>query len=139
MLTLAEENYLKAILKLSNNTEDTVSTNAIAQEIEVVRGGGSALFGGNAVAGTVNIIMKEPQVNSFEAGTNYALTGFDTDGDATPDYSVNFNTSVVSDDSKSGVSVYGFSRKRDIYDANNDGFSELAPLENITFVIASSS
>ena len=34
MLTLAEENYLKAILKLSNNTEDTVSTNAIAQEIE---------------------------------------------------------------------------------------------------------
>ena len=34
MITLAEENYLKAILKLSNNTEDTVSTNAIAQEIE---------------------------------------------------------------------------------------------------------
>ena len=111
---------------------ELIPTNMI-EKIEVVRGGGSALFGGNAVAGTVNIIMKEPQVNSFEAGTNYALTGFDTDGDATPDYSVNFNTSVVSDDSKSGVSVYGFSRKRDIYDANNDGFSELAPLENITF------
>tara|TARA_Y100000385_G_scaffold95625_1_gene98956 strand:+ start:8203 stop:8859 length:657 start_codon:yes stop_codon:yes gene_type:complete len=34
MITLAEENYLKAILKLSNNTKDSVSTNAIAEELD---------------------------------------------------------------------------------------------------------
>jgi DtxR family Mn-dependent transcriptional regulator len=33
MFTLAEENYLKAILKLSKNSKDSVSTNAIAQEL----------------------------------------------------------------------------------------------------------
>ncbi|MGC6469799.1 MAG: TonB-dependent receptor [Flavobacteriales bacterium] len=111
---------------------ELIPTNMI-DKIEVSRGGGSALYGGNAIAGTINIIMKEPLINSFEAGTNYALTGYNTNGEATPDYSINFNTSVVSDDIKSGVSVYGFSRKRAIYDANNDSFSELAPLENITY------
>ena len=34
MITLAEENYLKAILKLSKNTEESVSTNAIAEELD---------------------------------------------------------------------------------------------------------
>ncbi len=34
MTTLAEENYLKAILKISNYSLDTVSTNAIAKELK---------------------------------------------------------------------------------------------------------
>ena len=34
MITLAEENYLKAILKLSKNSKNSVSTNAIADELE---------------------------------------------------------------------------------------------------------
>jgi len=34
MTTLAEENYLKAILKISNYSSDTVSTNAIAKELK---------------------------------------------------------------------------------------------------------
>ena len=33
MITLAEENYLKAILKLSKNSDDSVSTNSIAEEL----------------------------------------------------------------------------------------------------------
>ncbi|MBN1187139.1 MAG: TonB-dependent receptor [Bacteroidales bacterium] len=103
------------------------------EKVEVVRGGGSALFGSNAIAGTINIIVKEPKTNSYEAGATYALPGIGTDGEEAPDYTVNFNTSVVSDDSKSGVSLYGFTRKRGMYDANNDGFSEIAPLENLTF------
>ncbi|MCK5068621.1 MAG: TonB-dependent receptor, partial [Bacteroidales bacterium] len=49
------------------------------------------------------------------------------------DYSINFNTSVISDDHKSGLSLYGFTRKREMFDANDDSFSELAPLENLTF------
>lgn len=105
------------------------------EKVEVVRGGGSALFGSNAIAGTINIILKDPTTNTYEAGTNIALTGIGLEGSAglASDHSINFNTSIVSDDHKTGISLYGFTRKRGMFDANNDGFSEIAPLENLTF------
>jgi outer membrane receptor for ferrienterochelin and colicins len=103
------------------------------EKVEVIRGGGSAMFGSNAIAGTINIRMKEPTVNSYGAGATYNIIGAGTDSEQAPDYTINFNTSVVSDDHKSGVSLYGFARNREMYDANNDGFSEIAPLENLTF------
>lgn len=102
-------------------------------KVEVVRGGGSALFGSNAIAGTINIIMKDPKTNSYEAGTTYGLTGTGTDGKESTDYTVNFNASAVSENSQSGLSVYGFTRDREMYDANNDEFSEITPIKNITF------
>jgi len=107
----------------------------MVEKVEVVRGGGSALYGSNAIAGTINIILMDPSTNSYEGGATYALTGIGVDGSGGPasDYSLNFNTSVVSDDHKSGLSLYGFTRKRDIFDANDDSFSELAPLRNLTF------
>jgi outer membrane receptor for ferrienterochelin and colicins len=46
---------------------ELIPTNMI-EKVEVIRGGGSALFGSNAIAGTINIRMKEPTVNSYEAG-----------------------------------------------------------------------
>lgn len=102
--------------------------------VEVVRGGGSALYGSNAIAGTINIILKDPISNSYEAGFNSSLTGIGmvNSEDLAPDYSANFNTSIISADSRTGISVYGFTRERKIFDANNDGFSEIAPLSNIT-------
>lgn len=105
------------------------------EKVEVVRGGGSALYGSNAIAGTINIILKDPNKNSYEGGTNYSLAGLGVDGSGghAADYSVNFNTSIVSDDHKTGVSLYGFTRKRAMFDANSDGFSEIAPLSNLTF------
>lgn len=105
------------------------------EKVEIVRGGGSALFGSSAIAGTINIILKDPKTNTYEGGFNYGLTGVGADGSGgeMPDYSVNFNTSIVSDDHKSGVSLYGFTRKREMFDANDDSFSEIAPIENLTF------
>ena len=41
--------------------------------VEVMRGGGSALFGSSAIAGTINIITKEPTRNS--AQISHTLTG----------------------------------------------------------------
>ena len=40
------------------------------ERVEVIRGGGSALFGSSAIAGTVNIITKEPTTNHFSAAHN---------------------------------------------------------------------
>ncbi len=111
---------------------ELIPTNMI-EKVEVVRGGGSALFGSNAIAGTVNIMLKDPIKNSYEGGYNYSAIGLGTDGDVAHDHSVNFNGSIVSDDKQSGLSIYGFTRERDNYDANNDSYSEISMLKNLTF------
>ena len=95
------------------------------ERVEVVRSGGSALFGSNAIAGTVNVITKDPILNTWEIGTNLSLI----DGDAW-DRQVNFNSSIVADNLKSGFTLYGTNRTRDAYDANNDGFTEMVELKN---------
>ncbi len=103
---------------------DQIPTN-IVEQVEVVRSGGSALYGSNAIAGTINIITKDPVENSWEIGSNTALI----DEDAL-DQTFNFNGSVVNESLTSGVTFYGMSRNRDSYDANGDGFTELVLLEN---------
>jgi outer membrane receptor for ferrienterochelin and colicins len=104
------------------------------ERIEVLRGGGSALYGSNAIAGVINIILKESVSNSYEAGFSTSLTGtgMDESGGIAPDYSANFNTSLISADSKTGISLYGFTRERKLFDANNDTYSEIAPMTNLT-------
>ncbi len=97
--------------------------------IEVVRGGGSALFGGNAIAGTINLITKEPVRSGYNVNASTSFIG----DDSALDYNLNFNGSIVSDDNRSGISLYGFKRERDYYDANGDGYSEISELENATF------
>jgi outer membrane receptor for ferrienterochelin and colicins len=100
----------------------------IIDRVEIVRSGGSALFGSNAIAGTVNIITKDPVLNTWEVGSYLGLI----DGD-TPDRVLNFNASLVSDDLKSGATFYGIHRDRDEWDANGDGFTEMVQLKNTTF------
>ena len=43
---------------------------AMIERVEVIRGGGSALFGANAIGGVVNIITKEPLRNSVSLQYN---------------------------------------------------------------------
>ncbi len=103
---------------------DQIPTN-IVEQVEVVRSGGSALYGSNAIGGTINIITRDPVENAWEIRSNTALI----DGDAL-DQTFNFNGSIVSENLSSGVTFYGMSRNRDSYDANGDGFTELVELEN---------
>ncbi len=105
---------------------EQIPTNII-ERIEVVRSGGSALYGSSAIAGTVNVITKDPILNTWEIGTNLASI----DGGAL-DRNVTFNTSVVADDLNSGISLFGTYRNRESLDVNGDGFTELVELRNTT-------
>lgn len=100
----------------------------VIERVEVVRSGGSALYGSNAIAGTVNVITKDPVENNWQIGSNAALLR-----GAVPDVSTNFNASVVSEDLNSGVTFYGMRRDREGFDADGDGFTELVSLNNLTF------
>lgn len=93
--------------------------------VEVVRGGGSALYGSSAIAGVVNIITKDPTSNSFTFSENLSLIG-----GSKPDNVISFNGSIVSPDSRSGAMIFGQSRNRDAWDADGDGFSEIGTINS---------
>lgn len=99
-----------------------------------IRRGGSTIYGTGAVAGTVNLILKDPHFNSFEIGVNTSFIGAGVKniGGVSKEYSTNFNGSLVTDDYKTGITLFGFHRDRKAFDANNDGFSEIPMLNSTT-------
>lgn len=98
------------------------------ERVEVVRGGGSALFGANAVGGTINIITKDPISNSFQV----ASTISSMNGKSWEQY-MGGNVSLVAKDNSYGIALYETYRNRNPYDADDDGFSELGKLNMNTF------
>jgi outer membrane receptor for ferrienterochelin and colicins len=109
---------------------------AIIKRVEVVRGGGSALFGSNAIGGTVNIITKEPEKNTFEISSNYGVIGLGYD-DYGYDKNLSFNVANVTKTNNLGFIAYGMVRDRTPFDANDDGFSEIPLLKTQIFGINS--
>ena len=99
-----------------------------------IRRGGSTIYGAGAVAGTVNLILKDPSYNSFEVGVNTAIigAGVNNTGGVSEDYSTNFNASLVTNDYKTGITLFGFHRDRKPFDANGDTFSEIPKLNSTT-------
>ena len=100
---------------------------SMVERVEVVRGGGSALFGANAVGGTINIITKDPKSNSFQVGNTLSLIG----GSAWED-NMSANASMVGHDNDYGIAFYQSYRNRQPYDHDGDGFSEIGKLSSHT-------
>ena len=96
--------------------------------VEVVRGAGSVLYGGNAIGGTVNILTKDPTRNTFSVGNSLSLLK-----DGSPDNTLFANASVVSEDFDKGLTLFAYQRNRKPYDSNEDGYSEITKLHNTTF------
>ncbi|MDO5570135.1 MAG: TonB-dependent receptor [Bacteroidales bacterium] len=100
---------------------------AMIERVEVVRGGGSALFGSNAIGGTVNIITKEPTSSLIQLSNQSVFLG-----KGSSDINTSLNGSIVSDDYKTGVYLFSMMRDRSVYDRNDDGYSELPQINNKT-------
>ncbi len=98
------------------------------ERVEVVRGGGSALYGASAIAGTINIITREPTRNSAQLSHNIMSIG----GSNSFDNNTNMNASLVSDNHNIGVMLFGQKRNRSAYDHDGDGFSEIPQLNSRT-------
>jgi outer membrane receptor for ferrienterochelin and colicins len=113
----------------------------MVDRIEVVRGGGSALYGSSAIGGTVNVITHIPQRNEYDV----SLTSQLINGEAS-DYMINGNISMVSRKRNAGAVIFVNSRSREAYDhpgitlqgdgttiVERDNFSELPELRNNSF------
>ena len=106
---------------------EQIPTNMI-DRVEVVRGGGSALFGANAVGGTINIITKDPIDNSFQVASTMSNLG-----SKTWEQYMGANVSLVAKDNSYGIAMYQSYRNRNPYDHDGDSFSELGKLNMNTF------
>lgn len=100
----------------------------MVDRVEVMRGGGSALFGSSAIAGTINIITKEPVRNSGSISHTTMSIG----GTSALHNTTDINVSIVSDDNKLGIAVFGQNTAKDAWDANGDGFTELSKISGQT-------
>lgn len=100
----------------------------MVERVEVVRGGGSALYGSSAIGGAINIITKEPLRNTGELAHTLTSTGCT----GALDNNTTLNASLVTDNRKAGMYVYGQSRMRDPYDHDGDGFMEIPILRSQT-------
>ena len=100
----------------------------MVDRVEVMRGGGSALFGSSAIAGTINIITKEPVRNSATVSHTTTSIG----GTSAMHNTTDINASIVSEDNKLGIAVFGQNTEKDAWDANGDGFTELSRISGQT-------
>ena len=99
---------------------EMIPTNMI-DRIEVVRGGGSAVYGSNAIAGTVNVITKEPTVDFVNLNAVFGVIDNQS-------LESNLNASVSKVYDNAGITLQASRNDREAYDANGDGYSELPKL-----------
>ncbi|MFT4969655.1 MAG: outer membrane receptor for ferrienterochelin and colicins, partial [Chitinophagales bacterium] len=99
--------------------------NNMIDRIETVKGGGSALYGSNAIGGTVNILTKIPTKNSYQVDYTYQNINGQTN-----DHFVNANSTLLNKKKNFGASIFYTRRNRGLYDHNRDNFSELPELQN---------
>lgn len=97
------------------------------ERIEVVRGGGSALYGSSAIGGTVNVITRIPEQNGYEFGYAHQNTS------GAGDHLLQGNATALLKSGNGGATFFFSDRKRTWYDHNGDNFSELPELKNNSF------
>lgn len=100
----------------------------MVERIEVVRGGGSALYGSSAIGGTVNVITRIPKENSYDLSwTSQSING------GAMDHILSGNVNMLTHKRNAGAAIFVNRRMREAYDHNGDNFSELPQLADNSF------
>lgn len=100
----------------------------LVERIEIVKGGGSALYGGNAVAGVINVITKRPDKSFGSVRTS----GF-TLGDRWGGHALGGSVGLVSEGKHLALALSGSLSSREAWDANGDGFSDIGMFHQHAF------
>ena len=88
-------------------------------KIEIVKGGGSVLYGANAVAGVINVIPRVPD------RTEYRLSGTYENMKGKPLYNGSAVANFVPQSDKYRLAFYGMHQQNDAVDYHDDGYSEI--------------
>lgn len=96
--------------------------------IEVMRGGGSALYGASAVGGIINVITKE--ANSNGGGIGHTITNINLANAF--DNVTHAYASAVTKNNAAGLYLFAQNRHRNAYDHNDDGYSDIPKLNNLS-------
>ncbi len=92
------------------------------QQVEVIKGSSSTLYGGGAIAGLVNLVSKKP---TEERQLNFLLNGTSALGlDASGFYAQKFD--------KIGITVYGAYNKGTAYDPSDIGLTAIPKFDRFT-------
>lgn len=92
------------------------------QQVEVIKGSSSTLYGGGAIAGLVNLVSKKP---TDERQLNFLLNGTSALGlDASSFYAQKFN--------KIGITIYGAYNKGTAYDPSDIGLTAIPKFNRFT-------
>jgi outer membrane receptor for ferrienterochelin and colicins len=92
------------------------------QQVEVIKGSSSTLYGGGAIAGLVNLVSKKP---TAERQLSFLLNGTSAGGlDASGFYARKFD--------KTGATVYAAYNHGSAFDPSNTGFTAIPKYDRIT-------
>lgn len=92
---------------------------AFIDTVEVVKGGGSSLYGPGAVAGVINLIPQQPLKNG-----GFVRYGVDVQ-EGEPQHNLDGRADVVADNGRAGLSLVGQRSRNDAIDFDGDGYSEI--------------
>ena len=93
------------------------------QQVEIIKGSSSTLYGGGAIAGLVNLVTKTP---SPERQLTLML-------DQTSAGGTTFNSFYGEQFGKLGLTLFGSANRQQAYDVNEDDFSDLPEIRSLTF------
>ena len=92
------------------------------QQVEVIKGSNSTLYGGGAIAGLVNLVSIRPRQESL---TKLML-------DQTSAGGTTFNAFHASEEAKWAYTLFGSGHRQNAFDANDDQFSDLPDTKSLT-------
>lgn len=92
------------------------------QQVEIVKGSNSTLYGGGAIAGLVNLVSIQPKE---EALLKVMV-------DQTSALGSTVNTFYAKRNERFGISLYGSVNRQQVYDANGDNFSDIPEITSFT-------